>query len=343
MFAAFTDATGAALWLPLAAAAIVALAVALYVLMDGFDLGVGILFPAAREREWRDRMMVSVAPVWDGNETWLVLGGAGLFALFPIAYATLLPAFYLPLTVMLLALILRGVSFEFRFKTEAHRPFWSATFHGGSVVATLTQGMVLGAFVEGRATAPGAGEWAWLSPFSVFVGVALLAGYGLLGATWIVKKTDGALQDWARRVAGWLVIAVAAAMAVVSLWMPLLSPAVAERWFAWPNIALLAPVPLAAAVLCVGIFLSLRRGGESLPFYGTFALFMTGYAGLAVSLFPTLVPGRYDIWQAASGPSALGFTLVGLVVLIPVILGYTLYNYHVFRGKVRADDVDAYH
>ncbi|MEQ8395261.1 cytochrome d ubiquinol oxidase subunit II [Thalassobaculum sp.] len=343
MFESFTDATGLALWLPLASAGVVGFAVAMYVLMDGFDLGVGILFPGAAKPEWRDAMMVSVAPVWDGNETWLVLGGAGLFALFPVAYATLLPAFYLPLTAMLLALILRGVAFEFRFKTEAHKPFWSASFHLGSVVATFTQGLVLGAFVEGKAIEAGAGHWAWLSPFSVFVGLALLVGYGLLGATWIVKKTEGEMQAWARDVAGRLVAVVAVALVIVSLWMPVMAPEIAARWFAWPNMVLLAPVPIAAGVLCVAIFVSLRRGGESLPFYGSFALFLSGYAGLAVSLFPALVPGRYDIWQAASGPSSLAFALVGLGVLIPMILGYTLYNYYVFRGKVRLEDVDGYH
>lgn len=343
MMESFTDATGWALWLPLAAAAVIGFAVAMYVLMDGFDLGVGILFPGAARPEWRDAMMVSVAPVWDGNETWLVLGGGGLLALFPLAYATLLPAFYLPLTAMLLALILRGVAFEFRFKTEAHKPFWSASFHIGSVLATLCQGIVLGAFAEGRATLEGAGHWAWLTPFSLFVGLALLAGYGLLGATWIVKKTEGDLQDWARGVAERLVAVVALAMVIVSIWMPLVAPEVAARWFAWPNVLLLAPVPLLAAGLCVAIFVGLRRGGEDLPFYGSFALFLTGYAGLAVSLFPALVPGRYDIWQAAAGPKSLSFAMVGVVVMVPVILGYTLYNYHVFRGKVRAEDVDAYH
>jgi len=343
MFESFTDATGLALWLPLAAAAVIGLAVAMYVLMDGFDLGVGILFPGAAKPEWRDAMMVSVAPIWDGNETWLVLGGGGLLALFPLAYATLLPAYYLPLTLMLLALILRGVAFEFRFKTEAHKPFWSASFHVGSVLATLCQGIVLGAFAEGRATAEGAGHWAWLTPFSVFVGLSMLAGYGLLGATWIVKKTEGDLQAWARGVATRLVVVVAVAMAIVSVWMPILSPDVAGRWFAWPNIAALAPVPVAAAALCVVIFVGLRRGAESLPFYGSFALFMTGYAGLAVSLFPNLVPGRYDIWEAAAGPASLSFALVGVVVMIPIILGYTLYNYHVFRGKVRLEDVAGYH
>ena len=343
MLESFTDATGLALWLPLAAAAVIGFAVAMYVLMDGFDLGVGILFPGAAETEWRDAMMVTVAPVWDGNETWLVMGGGGLLALFPLAYATLLPAYYLPITIMLLALILRGVAFEFRFKTVSHRPFWSAAFHVGSVIATLSQGIVLGAFVEGRATLEGAGLWSWLSPFSVFVGLALLAGYGLLGATWIVKKTEGELQAWARGVASRLVVVVALSMLIVSLWMPFMSPEVAARWFAWPNIAVLAPVPAAAAVLCAAIFVSLRRGGEAVPFYGSFALFMTGYAGLAVSLFPNLVPGRYDIWQAAAGPASLSFALVGVVVLIPIILGYTLYNYHVFRGKVRLEDVEGYH
>lgn len=343
LFQGFTDATGLAFWLPLAAAAAIGFSVAMYVLMDGFDLGVGILFPGAAKPEWRDAMMVSVAPVWDGNETWLVLGGGGLLALFPLAYATLLPAYYLPITVMLLALILRGVAFEFRFKTEAHKPFWSAAFHGGSVVATVSQGIVLGAFAEGRATLEGAGIWSWLSPFSLFVGVALLAGYGLLGATWIVKKTEGELQAWARGVAQRLVVVVALAMVIVSVWMPLTAAAVAERWFAWPNIALLAPVPLAAGGLCVAIFVGLRRGGEDVPFYGSFALFLTGYAGLAVSLFPYLVPGRYDIWEAAAGPASLSFALVGVGVMIPIILGYTFYNYHVFRGKVRLEDVERYH
>ena len=341
-----TELGGPAFWLPLVWSGLIALAVAMYVVMDGFDLGVGILFTAPSDDAWRDRMMMSVAPIWDGNETWLVLGGGGLLAVFPLAYALLLPALYIPLIVMLIALVFRGVAFEYRFKTQRARGVWNRSFHYGSLIATFAQGMVLGAFVQGFAVdgrSFAGGTWDWFSPFSLLTGVSLVAGYGLLGATWLVMKTDGALEVWARRWAERFLYAVIAGMAAVSLWVPFLSPAIAERWFGWPNILMLMPVPVVTALVAVGLFAALRRGLAHWPFALSILLFLLGFLGLAISLFPNLVPPDVTIWDAAADPSAQMFALVGFAVVMPVILAYTAYTYWVFRGKVSTEDGEAYH
>ncbi|MBL28881.1 MAG: cytochrome d ubiquinol oxidase subunit II [Rhodospirillaceae bacterium] len=322
--------------LPMIWAGIIAFGVFMYVFMDGFDLGIGILFRLAEDDEARDTMMNTVAPVWDGNETWLVLGGAGLLAAFPLAYSAILPALYVPIVVMLLALIFRGVAFEFRFKAEASRRFWGGAFHYGSLVATFAQGVVLGSFVQGievQGRDYAGGTFDWLSPFSVMTGVGLVGGYALLGSTWLIMKTAGNLQAWARRMAWWSLVAVLVFIAVVSLWTPLLNGAIADRWFAWPNIAFLSPIPLATAGLAYVIWRTLRTERETVPFFAALGLFGLSYAGLGVSLWPYVIPPSVSIWDAASAPESQRFLLYGVAVMIPLILVYTAYSYYVFRGK----------
>jgi cytochrome d ubiquinol oxidase subunit II len=311
-----------------------------YVLLDGFDLGVGMLYGLAREAEDRQILMNSVAPVWDGNETWLILGGVGLLAAFPLAFAIIIPALYFPVLLMLLALIFRGVAFEFRFKDKEHRGFWDHGFCYGSAVATFAQGVVLGAFiqgfrVEGRQFA--GGSFDWLTPFSVLTGLALMAGYMLLGAGWLILKTEGALQQWARVQGRRALIAVALAVGVVSLWTPLASPDIASRWFSWPNLAFLAPVPVVTAALGAALWRSLSGPREALPFILSIGLFLMSYAGLVISLWPNIVPHRYSLWDAAASESTQAFLLVGTLFLLPVILLYSGWSYWVFRGKVTAD------
>jgi cytochrome d ubiquinol oxidase subunit II len=321
-------------------AAVVAFVIIMYVLMDGFDLGVGILFPFTRSDSDRDVIMNSVAPIWDGNETWLVLGGTGLFAAFPIAYAVLLPAFYLPLLVMLLALIFRGVAFEFRFKSISNRHWWDRAFAGGSTAATFAQGVVLGSFIQGVPVAERAyagTALAWLSPFSLFCGLALVGGYAMLGAGWLIMKTTGDLQEWAygkMRVVGVLVLA---AIGVVSLWTPFIHSEIASRWFTAPNIYFLWPVPILVALAGVRLYFALERREERTPFLLTLALFLLSYLGLGISLFPYVIPPSITIWDAASPPSSQIFLLSGTLILVPIILTYTAYNYYVFRGKITPD------
>ncbi|KQO72852.1 ubiquinol oxidase subunit II [Methylobacterium sp. Leaf87] len=343
MFGFGMDYEGPAFWLPLIWSGLLALAVAMYVVIDGFDLGVGILFTAARKGNWRDRMMLSVAPIWDGNETWLVLGGGGLFAVFSVAYAILLPALYLPLILMLIALIFRGVAFEFRFKAERSQALWDYAFHYGSLVATFAQGLVLGAFVQGFQTEGRGfigGTLDWLTPFSVMTGIGLVCGYGLLGATWCVMKTSGELEIWARRKSRQFLLATVACMAIVSAWVPFLGLDIQWRWVSWPNILYVAPVPVVTALVAWGIHRALAGGRHLAPFLLAIALFLLGFLGLAISLFPYIVPPRMTIWQAANAVSALQFALVGYAVVMPLTLAYTAYAYWVFRGKV-AEDIQA--
>lgn len=322
-------------------AAVLGAAIFLYVLLDGFDLGLGILFPGAPSDRARDTMMATVAPVWDGNETWLVLGGGGLLAGFPLAYAILMPAFYLPVIVMLLALIFRGVAFEFRFKAHKSRFLWDKAFHWGSLVAALMQGAILGAFVDGievedRAFA--GGSFDWVTPFSVFTAIAVATGYALLGATWTIWRTRGELQEWAFRIAGRIAVVVVLFMAIVSVWMPVIEPAVAERWFARPNFYYLAPIPAVAVLAALGLNVAIHRRRELAPFLLALLMFATGYAGLAVSLWPYAVPHAVTLQEASADPASQAFLLVGIAVLLPIILGYTAYAYWVFRGKVDPDE-----
>jgi cytochrome d ubiquinol oxidase subunit II len=326
--------------LPLLWALVIALAVAMYVVLDGFDLGIGILFPLARTRADRDVMMNSIAPVWDGNETWLVLGGAGLFAAFPVAYSVLLPALYLPIIVMLLSLVLRGAAFEFRFKAERRRMLWDAAFAGGSTVAAFAQGVMLGAFVQGFELVGGVyagGPFGWLTPFSVMTGLGLVSGYVLLGAGWLIRKTEGRLQQWSYWMARFALVSVVLFLGVVSLWTPIAEPDIAERWFAAPNLLYLAPVPVATALAVVGVWYGLHRQREGWPFIFAVIVFLLSFFGLAVSLWPFAVPRVVTIWDAAAQPETQLFMLIGVVVLVPIILAYTGYSYWVFRGKVRRE------
>ena len=318
---------------------IIAFAVFVYVVMDGFDLGLGILFPLFPAKADRDVIMNSVAPVWDGNETWLVLGGGGMMAAFPLAYAVLMPALYTPMIAMLLGLVFRGVAFEFRWRTtRTERNRWDIAFAGGSLLATLAQGIALGAIlqgvhVEGRHYA--GGWWDWLTPFSILTGLALAIGYSLLGATWLVLKTEADLRDKAYRLSWFLLFAMLGAIVVVSVTTPLLSMHYAQRWFTWPNIILTAPVPLAVAIVTILLLRSLAEKRDSQPFLLTLLLFALSYAGLGVSMYPYIVPQSITIWQAASPANSQIFMLFGVAVLVPLILGYTAWAYWVFRGKVK--------
>jgi cytochrome d ubiquinol oxidase subunit II len=340
MFGFGTEYEGLAFWLPLIWAWFIAFAVVMYVVMDGFDLGVGIMFNAARDENWRDRMMLSVAPIWDGNETWLILGGGGLLAVFHLAYAILMPALYVPLLMMLIALVFRGVAFEFRFKAETSKRLWDHAFCYGSIVATFAQGMVLGAFVQGFQVSGrqfAGGTWDFLTPFSVVTGASLLLGYGLLGATWCVMKTTGELELWARQMALRFLVGTIIAMGVVSLWVPFLGREIEERWFSWPNIAYLAPVPLLTALAAWRLYRALQENATYQPFFLAIALFLLGYLGLGVSLFPYIVPPKVTIWQAANTVNSQLFALVGFSIVMPLTFVYTGYAYWVFRGKVPED------
>ena len=325
-------------------AAVIAFAVLAYVILDGFDLGVGILYPLLRGETERDIAMNSVAPVWDGNETWLVMGGGGLLAVFPLAYATILPALYIPLTVMLLALVFRGVAFEFRWRVKGTKRWWDAAFTGGSTLAAFAQGVVLGGLVQGievRDRAFAGGPWDWLTPFSLTTGLALVIGYGLLGATWLVYKTHGDLQARANRIARASGIAMVALMGVVSLWTPLLNPAFWTRWMSMPAVLLSLAMPILTLGCALWGWRALARGYDLQPFLAAIGLFVLSYIGLGVAFYPYIVPTSVTIWQAAAPAESLWFLLVGAVVLVPVILGYTAYAYWVFRGKV--DPEEGYH
>ena len=327
--------------LPLIWGLLIAVAVFAYVVLDGFDLGVGILFPAVRAREERDVMVNSVAPVWDGNETWLVLGGGGLFAVFPLAYAVLLPALYMPLTIMLLALIFRGVAFEMRFRArnEPERLRWDWAFMGGSYVAAFSQGVALGGFVQGIKVvgrAYGGGWWDWLTPFSLVTGLALVAGYGLLGACWLVWKTEGELQARFHRLAARLGWATLAFIGAVSIAMLVQSTPFRSRWLSMPTAFGAALVPILLVALAVIFFGALKRGQELLPFLCALGFFLLSYVGLGISMWPMMVPPMITIQAAAAPAVSQSFLLWGAAVLIPMVLVYTGFVYWLFRGKVQA-------
>jgi cytochrome bd ubiquinol oxidase subunit II len=310
------------------------------VLLDGFDLGVGILYGFASDRTDRIFVMNSIAPIWDGNETWLVLGGLGLLAAFPVAFAIIMPAVYFPILIMLLALVFRGVAFEFRYRDAEHRTLWDHGFCYGSAIATFAQGVVLGAFiqgfeVEGRQFVGSSLDC--FTPFSLLTGVALLFGYSLLGAGWLILKTEGDLQEWARRLGRRALFGVLAAVAIVSVWTPLMDADIARRWFSWPNILFLSPVPIVTALLAWWEWRSLNNRSEATPFIVAIGLFIMSYIGIAISLWPMIVPHAFTLWEAASPPSTQAFLLVGTLFLLPIILMYTGWSYWVFRGKVRAD------
>jgi cytochrome d ubiquinol oxidase subunit II len=326
-------------------AAIIFFSVFMYVVLDGFDLGIGMLYPFVPARRDRDTMMNSVAPIWDGNETWLVLGGEGLLAAFPVAYAVILPAIYLPLVLMLVGLVFRGVAFEFRFKAnDRERPIWDLAFTGGSMAAAFFQGVSLGAFlsgirVSGRTWAGGPLDW--FAPFPLAAGMGVMIAYTLLGATWLVMKSEGDLH---KRMVGlarpltWLLLA---AIAVVSVWTPLSQHQVAERWFSFPNLLLLSPVPLLVAGAGFWLLWSLKRDPVRQPFIAALALVLLGFTGMAVSIWPHIVPPAITIWEAAAPRATQSFALVGTLIVLPLILAYTAWSYYVFRGKVA--DTEGYH
>ena len=318
-------------------AGIIGFAVFAYVVMDGFDLGIGILFPSFAVGDERDQVMNSIAPVWDGNETWLVMGGGGLLAAFPIAYAIILPATYPLIIAMLLGLVFRGVAFEFRWRDPRHRSFWDVAFSLGSGVAALAQGMTLGAILQGinvQGDAYAGGWLDWLSPFSLLTGVSVMVGYALLGATWLIWKTQGAAQAHARRLALRLGIATLALLAAVSVATPFLANDYWRRWFAMPAVFLTAQVPLLVTIAAAAFFWSIGRRAERLPFLLALGIFLLGFLGLAISIYPYAVPRSVTIWEAAAPVRSQLFLLAGAVVIIPVILVYTSWAYWVFRGKV---------
>jgi cytochrome d ubiquinol oxidase subunit II len=323
--------------LPLIWYGLIATAIFLYILLDGFDLGVGILFPFAPSDQCRDRLMNSIAPFWDGNETWLVLGGGGLFAAFPLAYAVLMPAMYIPVITMLLGLIFRGVAFEFRFKaTGKSRRIWDYAFHFGSLLAAFMQGMIIGAIVqgikvEGRSFA--GGSFDWLNAYSVMTGMALIFGYALLGATWLVMKTEDEIQDWARKSASYTIAYVAIFLAIVSISMPIMNVEIRTLWFSLPNFFFLLPIPVASLVLLITIWRDLHTGREYRPFLLSFGVFLTGYLGIMISIWPYVVPFEITYRQAAAAPESQSLLLIGTVIMLPLILVYIGYCYYIFRGK----------
>lgn len=322
-------------------AVIIIFGVMMYVVMDGFDLGIGILFPFVKDDTERDVMMNTVAPVWDGNETWLVLGGAGLFAAFPLAYSVVLSALYLPLMFMLIGLVFRGVAFEFRFKAKpAKRHLWDKAFIGGSIAATFFQGLALGAYIEGlpvvnRAYAGGSLDW--LAPFPLFCGLGLIAAYALLGCTWLIMKTEGRLQQQMHDLARPLVLVLLGITGIVSVWTPLAHEAIAQRWFSLPNLFWFLPVPILVLVCTWALLRAVANNANHLPFVLTLVLIFLGYSGLGISLWPNVIPPAVSIWDAAAPPQSQGFALVGALFIIPFILVYTAWSYYVFRGKVTPD------
>ncbi len=331
-------------YLPVIWAALIGVAVALYVILDGFDLGIGILFPAFRQERHRDLMVNTVAPFWDGNETWLVLGGGGLLVAFPKAYAVLMPAMYIPIILMLLALVFRGVAFEFRWVARTSKIWWDRAFWLGSTLAAFFQGMILGSMIQGVTVAGGqfaGGAFDWATRFSVLCGLGVVAGYALLGATWLLIRTEGEVAARARELARWLLLAVLGFMGLVSLWTPIASERIAQRWFSQPNIFYLWPVPLVTALVAWACWRWLDAGREVLPFLAAVGLFLLGYLGLVISWFPYLVPPSLTVWDTAAVPASQIFSLIGTLIMLPIIIGYFVFVYWLFRGKVR--EGEGYH
>ncbi len=330
-------------YLPVIWASLIGTAVAMYVILDGFDLGVGILFPFAAGDRRRDQMMASVGPFWDGNETWLILGGGGLFVAFPRAYAVIMPALYMPVIVMLLALVFRGVAFEFR--TVSRSKTWlNVAFATGSALAAFTQGVILGGLIQGVKVENGVfagGALEWATPFAFLCGFSMIAGYGLLGATWLTMRTEGPVAERARGQAKLLLLAVLVFMGAVSLWTPLMVPRIAQRWFSLPNFYFLWPVPAVTAIVAFGCWRWIEKGYEAPPFLATIALFLLGYLGLVISNFPYVVPPSLTVWNTAAAPASQIFMLLGTLFLLPIILGYIAFVYWLFWGKVR--EGESYH
>jgi cytochrome d ubiquinol oxidase subunit II len=317
---------------------IIAFAVLMYVLMDGFDLGVGILFPFAPTDDCRDAMMNSVAPVWDGNETWLILGGAGLLAAFPLVYAVFLPALYIGVFLLLAGLIFRGVAFEFRFKARRSRYLWDHAFNIGSTVAAFAQGAVVGAYIQGfqvEGFQYVGGPLDWLTPFTVMTGLGVVTGYALLGSTWTIMKTEGETQAWAWRITPWLLAGMLFFFVLVSFWTPLTDQRIFHRWI--DNAHVLWVFPVATLAVSWWLWQAIRARREGTPFVATMTLFVLFYIGLLISMWPYAVPPEHTFWDAASDPGSQLFLLLGFLFVIPIVLGYTAWTYWVFRGKVGRD------
>lgn len=322
--------------LPLIFAIILAFIILMYVILDGFDLGIGILFPFTSSEDERDTMMNSIAPVWDGNETWLVFGGAMLYGAFPQVYGLLLPILYMPLMLMLIALIFRGVSFEFRFKADKSKALWNWLFAISSIAATFFQGVVLGCFVQGfpiNESAMTINNADWLTPFSLLTGIALVCGYAVLGSTWMIMKCEGRLQENMIHYAKGLLVLLSCFLAIVSIWTPLHSQEIFNRWYSFPNILLLSPLPLISLAAIIQLWRSLSARDEFKPFIYSIIIFLCAYAGMALSVYPYLIPHQVTIWEAAAPDSTLIFILVGVAIMLPILLTYTLYAYYLFRGK----------
>ncbi|WP_309486164.1 cytochrome d ubiquinol oxidase subunit II [Ancylobacter mangrovi] len=331
-------------YLPVVWGLLLSVAIAMYVVLDGFDLGIGILSPFARSDSEKDQMMSSVAPFWDGNETWLILGGGGLFVAFPLAYSIVMPALYLPVIFMLLSLVFRGVAFEFRHVAESSRFLWNISFAAGSTLAAFFQGVLLGGFVQGIKVANNAfagGPLDWATPFALLCGLGVVAGYALIGSVWLIMKTEGRIAVRARMQARILLPVVLIFMGIVSLWTPIAFPRIAERWFTTPNLFYLAPVPIITLILAGLVWRWLEDGHEHMPFFGVIGLFLLGYIGIGISIFPYLIPPSLTVWETAAAPASQVFTLIGTVFMLPVILGYTAFVYWLFRGKVR--EGEGYH
>ncbi|MEP2829910.1 cytochrome d ubiquinol oxidase subunit II [Parvibaculum sp.] len=325
---------------------IIGAAILMYVVLDGFDLGVGILFPFAPDEKARDTMINSIAPIWDGNETWLILGGGGLLVFFPAAYSIALPAFYIPVMAMLFALIFRGVTFEFRHQAHTSTHLWNRSFFWGSLIAAFMQGVLLGALVQGVEVENlryVGGMFDWLTPFSILTGIGVVMGYGLLGATWVIYKTEGEIQEWAQRAAIILGSGMLVAMAAVSVMTPLLRPAIADRWFGGVNLLYLSPIPLLTLALAATLFWSIFSRRELLPFLSSVGLFILGLGGIAISLYPNIIPPSVTVWDAVAPRSSVIFAMVGVAVVLPMVLIYTIYAYSVFHGKASAEGGYAHH
>lgn len=331
--------------LPLIWFLIIGFGLMMYIIMDGFDLGIGLLFPFIANRHERDLMVNTVAPVWDGNETWLVLSGVGLFAAFPMAYAIILTALYLPLVFMLCGLILRGVSFEFRFKaTENHKHLWDHAFVIGSFIATFFQGVSLGAFIDGfklqyqvHTLVFSGGSLDWLSPFSLFTGLGLVIAYALLGCTWLIMKTEADLQKKVIKIAKPILGLLILVIITVSIWTPVSHEAIAKRWFSLPNLFMLAPFPILAFSSAYLMLKKLQQNPHAAPFILTLVIIFSGYLGLAISLWPNILP-NISMREVTAPEQSMGFALVGALFIIPFILVYTSWSYYVFRGKVNSNE-----
>lgn len=328
--------------LPLIWASIILFGVAMYVFMDGFDLGLGIIFPFLKTSEEKDTLINSVAPVWDGNETWLVLGGASLFGAFPLAYSVILDALAIPLTFMLLGLIFRGVAFEFRFRAPPkQRAFWDKSFTGGSLVATFFQGVTIGSFISGFNVVDrqfAGGYFDWFSFFPLFCGLGLIVAYALLGSTWLIMRTEGSLQAKMKRAASYLVILFLIILMIISIITPVLHQQIANRWFSLPNLYLLSLVPILVLLSSYGIWKACHKDTHSLPFTLSLFLIILGLFGFVISVWPYVIPPSITIWEASSPIPSQLFALIGTLFILPIILMYTAWTYYVFRGKVKADE-----